>query len=291
MKLEVYFDALENSVMQELSKAKVYVKVAVAWITFQNYEQLFIDLSKKGVKIEILVSDSPQLRNNQMTTVNNLIKHGITVIVCKMPSSRNYMHHKFAVIDDSVVINGSFNWSANAAMSFENLMVIRNDNKMVREFLAEFGKIKALDQKAIHSLQSVTKCSCGGSFVNLLIFDSRPMYMTLEMWADVISYCHSCDTQKTLKTGVQDTGLFSIFTGYEFVDDGSVTELSIDREIDEYYTGYTVENYLIHGIGFVHSRYVHPNDEEIITSIQWKNKFVAEHIADEYPTCFGVCYH
>ncbi|TOA15515.1 phosphatidylserine synthase, partial [Vibrio parahaemolyticus] len=118
MELEVYFDALENSVMQELSKAKVYVKVAVAWITFQNYEQLFIDLSKKGVKIEILVSDSPQLRNNQMTTVNNLIKHGITVIVCKMPSSRNYMHHKFAVIDDSVVINGSFNWSANAAMSF-----------------------------------------------------------------------------------------------------------------------------------------------------------------------------
>lgn len=149
MQLEVYFDALEKSVMQELSKAKVYVKVAVAWITFRNYEQLFIELSKKGVKIEILVSDSPQLRERQMTTANSLIKHGITVIICKMPSSSNYMHHKFAVIDDSVVINGSFNWSANAAMSFENLMVIRNDKKWLRSFWQSLEKLRLLIKKQL----------------------------------------------------------------------------------------------------------------------------------------------
>ena len=105
------------------------------------------------------------------------------------------------------------------------------------------------------------------------------------------SYCSSCDTEKTLKSGVQDTTLFSKFSGYEFVDDGSVIKLSIDRDIDEHYTGYTLSGHLIHGIGFVHTRYLHPNDEETVTTIRWKNKFVAQDIEDEYPTCFGVNYH
>ncbi|EGQ8176371.1 hypothetical protein D8T49_24075 [Vibrio vulnificus] len=291
MKFEILFEDLEKSVISELAKAEKHVKVAVAWITFKNYEQLFIDLNNKGVDVEILVSDSPQLRKYNMTSVNKLIQQGIKVTICKMPSSRNYMHHKFAVIDDNVVLNGSFNWSENAARSFENLMIIRGDQEVVREFLAEFGKIKALDKKAIKSLQSTSKCKCGGRFVNLLVFDSTPMLMTYEMWADIISYCSSCDTEKTLKSGVQDTTLYSKFSGYEFVDDGSVTKLSIDRDIDEHYTGYTLSGHLIHGIGFVHTRYLHPNDEETVTTIRWKNKFVAQDIEDEYPTCFGVNYH
>lgn len=291
MKLEVLFENLENAIMCELAKAENNVKVAVAWITFKNYEQLFIDLKSKGVDVEILVSDSPNLRNHQMTSVNELIKKGVVITICKMPSSSNYMHHKFAVIDDNVVINGSFNWSANAARSFENLMIIRDDSEVVREFLSEFGKIKILDKNAIKSLQSVSKCKCGGKFVNLLIFDSTPMSMTYEMWADIISYCSSCDTEKILKSGVQDTNLFSQFTGYEFVDDDSITKLTIDRDIDEYYTGYAIGEHLIHGIGFVHIKYLYPDDEKTVTTIRWKNKFVAKYIEDEYSTCFGVNYH
>lgn len=147
MKFEVLFEDLEKSVISELAKAEKYVKVAVAWITFKNYEQLFIDLNSKGVDVEILVSDSSQLRNYNMTSVNKLIQQGIKVTICKMPSSSNYMHHKFAVIDDNVVLNGSFNWSENAARSFENLMIIRGNQEVVREFLAEFGKIKTLDKR------------------------------------------------------------------------------------------------------------------------------------------------
>ncbi|EGQ7988968.1 DUF3265 domain-containing protein, partial [Vibrio vulnificus] len=44
MKFEILFEDLEKSVISELAKAEKHVKVAVAWITFKNYEQLFIDL-------------------------------------------------------------------------------------------------------------------------------------------------------------------------------------------------------------------------------------------------------
>ncbi|EMV9318921.1 hypothetical protein AADU72_004519 [Vibrio vulnificus] len=291
MSVEVYYENLENIVKNELSQANDYVKIAVAWITFKNFESLFLELHNRGVSVEILVSDSQQLRTNQMPFINKLISAGIKITICKMPNSWNYMHHKFAVIDDMTVLNGSFNWSANAAKSFENLMVIRNEQEIVRKFTAEFGKILVLDQKAIDSLQSIKKCTCGGYIVNLLVFDGSPMPMTFEYWGDIVAHCNSCGYESKIYQGVQDTGFHSEFSGYEFVDDGSVTKLSIDRSIDEYYTGCSVHNYLIHGIGFVYTKYVYPDSEVIGTAIKWKNKFVEQYIDDEYPTDFGVYYH
>ena len=54
---------------------------------------------------------------------------------------RNLMHNKFAVIDNSVVITGSFNWS-NQAVNYnqENILII--ENKILAErYSNEFNKI------------------------------------------------------------------------------------------------------------------------------------------------------
>jgi phosphatidylserine/phosphatidylglycerophosphate/cardiolipin synthase-like enzyme len=49
------------------------------------------------------------------------------------------MHHKFAVVDRKVLINGSGNWSRGAAERYsENTAFFRNDRRLVWRFLREF---------------------------------------------------------------------------------------------------------------------------------------------------------
>ena len=53
-----------------------------------------------------------------------------------------FMHNKFCIIDDEVLITGSFNWTYNASKSFENSIVIRNDYKLIKAYLHEFEDLK-----------------------------------------------------------------------------------------------------------------------------------------------------
>ena len=51
------------------------------------------------------------------------------------------MHHKFAIIDQKYLINGSFNWTANAAKkNFENIM-ITTSKSFVRQFSTLFDQL------------------------------------------------------------------------------------------------------------------------------------------------------
>ena len=50
-----------------------------------------------------------------------------------------YMHHKFAVIDKRILINGSFNWTRSAITgNYENVCITNSDD-MVRPYLELFN--------------------------------------------------------------------------------------------------------------------------------------------------------
>lgn len=291
MSVEVYFDGLHDVIQDELKKAKESVSIAVAWIWFRGYEQVLLDLVRKGVSIEILCTESDSLQYEQQS-IDKLGKSGINIRICKMPSDKNHMHHKFAVIDGNVVINGSFNWSKNASNSYENIMVIRGEDCKSREFLKEFEKIKSLDIDALTALKEVKSCGCGGHIVNLLIFDNRPMPMTEEYWGDIISLCTKCGHYKTEENGIQDTSISSLFSSYELIDDecGNISSLKLDRDVDEHFTAKYLKGRLLHGVGFTGLRFI-CKDEELVTTIRWKNKFVAQYINDEYEGNFDISYH
>jgi hypothetical protein len=293
MTIEVYFDALHQIVIGELEKAEKSVHIAMAWLSFYIYQSMFESLNSKGVKITILCGDNEPNRK-QIKIIQILRGLGVEVTLYKMPSGKNHMHHKFAVIDEQTVLNGSFNWSGNARKNIENLMVIRDEPDIVRQFLGEFEKIQVLDQAAIKSLQSLKACpQCGGRVATLLVFSSSPMHMTYETWGDIVEVCSLCPDDFTpVMQGVQDTRIYSLFSGYELVtDEGSdVEKYDVDRSLDTHLTGYSSHGVLIHGIGFTGYRLIYRDDEEFFTNIAWKNKFAAEFVLDRYETDFDVKY-
>ena len=51
------------------------------------------------------------------------------------------MHHKFAILDDAVVITGSFNWTTQAAKSNqENILFFEND-KIAKSYTDEYNRL------------------------------------------------------------------------------------------------------------------------------------------------------
>jgi phosphatidylserine/phosphatidylglycerophosphate/cardiolipin synthase-like enzyme len=51
------------------------------------------------------------------------------------------MHHKFAVIDDFLLINGSLNWTAKGVRQNHENVIISDSKVYIREFKTEFKQL------------------------------------------------------------------------------------------------------------------------------------------------------
>jgi len=71
--------------------------------------------------------------------VNKVALLGIPV---KLDNSVKYhMHHKFCVIDHSIVITGSFNWTTQAVMQNQENVMFYENKEIARSYTEEFDKL------------------------------------------------------------------------------------------------------------------------------------------------------
>lgn len=160
---EVYFEGIDNIIKQYLMSAKDSIKICVAWINGRKYAPIFYNLSQKGVKIEIIF-------NNDNTNSN----HGLmpsefyTTYPINTRLSSAIMHNKFCIIDNEIIINGSFNWSQRANNSFENILIVKNDFKLVKSFLHEFNDLVSY-YRSFHN-NTILKCYCRSNTYTMGIF-------------------------------------------------------------------------------------------------------------------------
>ena len=74
-------------------------------------------------------------------------------------------------LDDEILITGSFNWSINAKNSFENIVIIYQDYKLIKQFLHEFEDLKNHFYYVQQNIPYKQKCTqCNSNTYNLGIF-------------------------------------------------------------------------------------------------------------------------
>jgi len=137
--VDVYFSLVndpEGAIIQELDKAKDTIDIAIYYFTDRDLANEVIGAYDRGVSVRIYL-DKDQ-KEAKYSKSRYLVKHGVPV---RYSSNPYIMHHKFCVIDNEVVITGSYNWTASAAKrNNENLLVIQ-DAKMAQEYSAEFNRL------------------------------------------------------------------------------------------------------------------------------------------------------
>ena len=279
---EVFFEDHKRIIEKEMNKAKSSVHVAVAWINFKTYYSIFEALTNKKVELNIICSDNHPNRSH-LKEIQQLEAMGAKIRLLKMPRLRNHMHHKFAIIDDNVIINGSFNWSPNAEKSFENLMVIRNAYEEVKKFKEEFRRLSTIESDTIKSLQKKIKCpikGCNGNIYNILVFSERSTKY-FETYGDIISICNECYEYTKPNECISNTQLEVLLSELGGASDDYEFEY-LDKLISELLEAYQNDDNRIHAVGRVKTTLDGRDEEWLSTNILWKNKFVGDKIPDEF---------
>jgi phosphatidylserine/phosphatidylglycerophosphate/cardiolipin synthase-like enzyme len=109
-------------IQKYFDNAQKTIYVAIYSFTLDNLADSLVKAKLRGVIVQV-VFDKVQV-NIQGSQYDFLIGNGVQVRIDRTVS---LMHDKMAIIDSSIVVTGSYNWSNNAENSNrENLIVIRS---------------------------------------------------------------------------------------------------------------------------------------------------------------------
>lgn len=144
--IEVYFSpngGCENEIIRQIGLAKKQIRVMAYSFTSEPIAQSLILVSMGGVNVEVVI-DSGSAKRSQADTLNS---NGVKVYI---DSKHAIMHNKVIIIDDEIVISGSYNYSNAANVSnAENLLIIKS-KMLAKKYLDNWEHHKSHSQiKAI----------------------------------------------------------------------------------------------------------------------------------------------
>ncbi|MCQ2817061.1 MAG: phospholipase D-like domain-containing protein, partial [archaeon] len=127
----------EEKVTNMLRTCKSTLDIAIFALTNDRIYDAISDAHKRGVKVRIISDD--ECCKFSGCDVIRLCAEGVP---CKTDNSKRYhMHHKMAILDNSVIITGSFNWTTQAVKyNQENILFLEN-KEIAQRYTDEYNKI------------------------------------------------------------------------------------------------------------------------------------------------------
>ncbi|UVD80042.1 phospholipase D-like domain-containing protein [Myroides albus] len=138
---EVYFKGIEAKLLEELELAEKSISIAVAWFTKDSLFNILCEKLKSGVKVELIIIND-YINNWELgLPFQEFIDLGGRLYLSELPY---VMHHKFCIIDNNVIFNGSYNWTYFAEKyNDENVMFFKGNEILVGKFNEEFELLKS----------------------------------------------------------------------------------------------------------------------------------------------------
>ena len=122
-------DEILNAIRVQLKSARQVLRICVFTITDDRISNLIIDRHRAGLDIRIITDDDKA--EDAGSDIDRFMRAGIPI---RTDRTANHMHHKFALIDNHTLINGSYNWTRSAANSNRENIVLSESPSLVREF-------------------------------------------------------------------------------------------------------------------------------------------------------------
>ena len=127
----------EQRVVNMFRTCKKTLDLAIFTFTRDSIAQAILEAQQRGVKIRCIGDDG----NSKVkgSDVRLLASVGIP---CKTDNSAQFhMHNKYAIIDESVIVTGSFNWTTQAINNNQENLLFYEDKDLAKQYLSEFDKL------------------------------------------------------------------------------------------------------------------------------------------------------
>ncbi|KAG9070847.1 hypothetical protein KI688_008388 [Linnemannia hyalina] len=135
----IFFPSEESygNFIKTLSNAKKSLDICVFTITDNDTANAVIQAHERGVRVRIISDDDKA--EDLGADVKRFARDND--IPTRVDGSPSHMHHKFAIIDDALVMTGSYNWTKGARYQNREDLCLTNSTKAVRAFKDEFEKL------------------------------------------------------------------------------------------------------------------------------------------------------
>lgn len=138
---ESYFspnDDCSRTIVRRIEGAQSSLDVCVFTITDDRLSDALIDAQARDVAVRIITDDDKT--GDFGSDVTRLRQAGLAVRLDRSPF---HMHHKFAIVDGSLLINGSYNWTRSAARDNQENLIVTTDPRLVEPFAKQFERLWA----------------------------------------------------------------------------------------------------------------------------------------------------
>lgn len=123
-----------KAVVDEIDKAKTTIHVQAYSFTSVPIAEAILRAKERGVQVNAILDKSNQTDKYSAATM--LENHDIPVLI---DAQHAIAHNKIIIIDKSVLLTGSFNFTKAAEESnAENLLIIRGNDELVHKYLDNF---------------------------------------------------------------------------------------------------------------------------------------------------------
>jgi mitochondrial cardiolipin hydrolase len=122
-----------QTIVGQLRSTKRQVDICVFTLSDDRITVEVLAALKRGVALRLITDNDKEFDHG--SDVEQLRHAGVPVVVDRTDA---HMHHKFAIFDNTWLINGSYNWTRSASQYNEENMVLTNHPTLVTQFAAQF---------------------------------------------------------------------------------------------------------------------------------------------------------
>lgn len=142
--IDVHFENIHTQIINHISQAESHLKICVAWFTDVDIYNSILEVQKKGVLVYVIIANHEFNKKSKVDFKELLQNKGYVGYIGNLNDnvSDKLMHNKFCIIDNELVITGSYNWTFKARMNDENVIVIKNQPNIISKFAEKFESIK-----------------------------------------------------------------------------------------------------------------------------------------------------
>lgn len=112
-----------NRIKSLIEGARKTIRVAMFTWTRRDFAEKLIEAYKRGIKVEVVL-DYNSSQGSSANIMKFLIQRGIPV---RLSQGEGLLHHKFMLVDDTTLVNGSANWTKAAFTQNDDCFIVIHD--------------------------------------------------------------------------------------------------------------------------------------------------------------------
>ena len=139
--IEHYSHKIQNAIQIELFKANSSIKIAVAWFTNDLLFQPLLLKLGAGVRVELILNkDDINCSSDNEIDFDEFVNAGG---ILRWNDTKQLLHDKFCIIDNNIVIYGSYNWTNKAEYNEESVAISKGETGTISFYLKKFESLSS----------------------------------------------------------------------------------------------------------------------------------------------------